>query len=176
MPLLPVTPRPFAPSANLAAGAGARGVPRQGEEVVPNAWVLLPPRGMPPHPGATLPDPLPRARPCKCPLGQPAGWFGLGKPYRAPLLWPCFLGLAPLLGAELCSRRTWSQLSACLDRASRRGGAKGLRSSPCPSTCPWLPSCRSLLSDLLLQPFLLLCPLPSLTLHLLLLQLFFFPL
>lgn len=139
-PLPPSTSRPCAPSAGVAAGAGAGvGAHRLGSAASP--W-HGPPARCPRQGQAGLP---------------PAGPSVRRRPYGDLLPRPGFSGLVPLLGTGLCSSRTGSLLSAVPlpGWGWQARGAKGLRSSP----CPWLPSCRSLPSAVPLHPsLLLLCP------------------
>lgn len=107
-------------------------IPRQGEEPVLLAWALLPPHGMPPILVPLCLILCPYTKPSGHPLCQPASCIEL-------LLWPCFLGLAPLPSAQLGSSRTVSW-------ASSHWGLKRATKQPLPTHLPQL-FCRSLHSS-----------------------------
>lgn len=115
-------------------------IPRQGEEPVLFTWALLPPHGMPPILVPLCLILCPHTRPSGHPLGQPASRVAL-------LLWPCFLGLAPLPSAQPGSSRAFCQPSQ-----EALGSQKSYKAAPAhPPATAFLPQEPPLISCFILS-------------------------
>lgn len=146
-------------SSTLDSQALSTPVPTWLLEPVLIAWALLPPRGMPPHLGATLPDPLPPGKARQVSL-RPACWLFCPQQAlqsSAPLDLPSGTCTSPGCGAV----RQQDMLSALCQpgRGWQVSGGEGAMKQPLP------------MAPLLQEPPV--CPLPSLTLDFLLLHTFF---